>query len=365
MGPCIPPPETGAPTSSDPSNAGRHRPTECRTRTRLPGSATPRPPPSDRSAAPAYGPTRRPRSRTAPTDRCGPTAPSHRRSPPPTTARSGPRRPRRLPAATRARPRRPTGPQQAGTTVRAPPRGSIRGPTGRPPDGTRNPPPHVGYAGWDGSAPGPAPARSGRTPTPHPTRSPGDGQRVRGGDAGPRQRPRPARPPRLRLDGGRRTPAPAAGRASTLGCGPSLAPDRSLPAPADASRRPAADHSTTRRTVGLHRRSAARARPQPRRRPAPRGDHRRPRAGPLTPAPTGAGRRRQAHPGRGPTHADGWRCGSARPRRTDQPERTPRAHPTRRLAGARAGCHRRVPSPGNSRPECDPSEPKAESAVQV
>lgn len=363
MGRCIPPPETGAPTSSDPSNAGRHRPTECPTRTRLPGSATPRPPPGDRSAAPAYGPTGRPRSRTAPTGRCGPIVPSHRRSPPPTTARSDPRCPRRPSAATRAHPRRPTGPPQAGTTVRVPPPARIREPMGRPPDGTRTPPPHGDYAGWDGSAPGRAPARSGWTPAPRPTRSPADGQLARGGDAGPRQRRRPDRPPRRRPVGGRRTPGPGAGRASTLGCGPSLAPGRSRPAPVDAAHCPAAAHPTTRRTVGLPRRSVARARP--RRRPVPRGDHRRPRAGPLTPAPTGAGRRRQARPGRGPTHAADWRCGSARPRRTDQPEPTPRAHPTRRLAGARAGCHRRVPSPGNSRPECDPSEPKAESAVQV
>lgn len=363
MGRCIPPPETAAPTSSDPSNAGRHQPTECRTRTRLPDSATPRPPPSDRSAAPAYGPTGRPRSRTAPTGRCGPTVPSHRRSPPPTTARSDPRRPRRPSAATRARQRRPTGPQQAGTTVRAPPPGPIRGPTGRPPDGTRTPPPHGGYAGWDGSAPAPAPARQELTRARRPTRSPADGQRARGGAAGPKQSQRPARPPRRRRVDGRRTPGPAAGRASTRGCGPSLAPGRSLPAPVGAARCRAADHSTTRQTVGLPPRPAARARP--RRRPVPRAGHRRPRAGPLTPAPTGAGRRRQARPGRGPVHAAGSRCGSARPRRRDQPEQTPRGHPTRRLAGARAGCHRRVPSPGNSRPECDPSEPKAESAVQV
>lgn len=359
---CSPPPETVAPTSKDPPNADRHRPAECRTRIRLPDSATPRPAPRDRSAAEPYGPTGHPRQRTAPTGRCGPTAPSHQRSPPPTTARSGPRRPHRSQAAKPARPRRPTGPPRAGTTVRAPPPGPSRGPTGRPPAGTRTPLPHVGYAGWDGSAPGPEPARSGRTPTLHPTRSPADGQRARGGDVGPRQRQRPARPPRRRPVGGRRTPDPVAGRASTLGCGPSRVPGRSLPALGDASRCPDADHSTTRRTAGPRRTSAARARPRPR--PVRRGDRRRPRAG-LTPTPTGAGRRRQARPGRGPTHAVGWRCGSARPRRRDQPEQAPRAHPTRRLAGARAGCHRRVPSPGNSRPECDPSEPKAESAVQV
>ena len=362
----IPPPATGAPTSTDPSNVGRHRPAGCRTRIHPPGSATPRPPPADPSAAAAYGPTGHPRSRTAPTGRCGPTAPSHRRSPPPTTARSGPhrhRRPRRSPAATPARPRRPTGPPLAGTTVRAQPPGPIPWSTGRPPGGTRTPPPHDGYAGCDGSAPGPAPARSGRPPDPRPTRSPADGQRVHGGDAGPRQPQRPARPPRHRPVGGRRTPAPVADRASTLWCGPSRAPGRSRPAPADQPPGPAADRSTTRRTAGQRRTSAARAQAHPRL--VPRGDRHRPRAGPPTPAPTGAGRRRQARPGRGPVHAFGWRCGSARPRRTDQPERTPRAHPTRRLAGARAGCRRRVPSPGNSRPECDPSEPKAESAVQV
>ena len=99
--------------------------------------------------------------------------------------------------------------------------------------------------------------------------------------------------------------------------------------------------------------------------PVPRDARRRQRAGHPTPAPTGAGRRRRARPGPGPVHAADWRCGSAHPRRTGRPERTPRAHPTRRSAGARAGCHPRVPSPGNSRPECDPSEPKAESAVQV
>ncbi len=198
----------------------------------------------------------------------------------------------------------------------------------------------------------------------------------------------PARPDHLRAASGRAAGTPvrdsARDRLVLPGVGPSAARvplilrsvERPLPGVVRVWRRAdrrllsptrlAAPPPTTRRlgaTASRRRTSVARARHRPR--PVPRVDRRRPRAGPLTPTPTGAGRRRQAHPGRGPTPAVGWRCGSARPRRTDQPEQTPRAHATRRLAGARAGCHRRVPSPGNSRPECDPSEPKAESAVQV
>ncbi len=352
---CNRPPVSGAPTSTDPSTGGRHRPAGCRARNLRTGLANPPPTRTARSGAALSGPTGRPRPPTAPTGRYGRTAPSHRCSPPAPTARSDPCRRHRPLVATRARPRRPTGRPLARTTVPARPSARPRVPTGRPPAGTRTPPPHDGCAEWAGPRPVGAPARTARPRGHRRTRPPGGGRRARGGDAGQGQRPIPAAPLRNRLGGARRTPAPADGRASTPGCGPSVVPRRWPAGRASSS------GCSSRWPASRPRNSTARAR----RRRVPRADQRRPRAEPPTPVPTVAGRRRRVRPAHGPTRAAGWRCDSAHRRRTDRPEAPARAHPTRRSAGARAGCPPRVPSPGNSRPECDPSEPKAESAVQV
>lgn len=351
---CNPPPENEARTWSNPSSADRHRTAAYRTRNCCPGSAIP--PSDDPSGVAASGPTGRPRPRTAPTGRCGPTAPNHRHSPPGTTARSGPWRPGRV-AATRAHPTRPTGPRRARTTDRAPPAAPTDVPRDRPPDGSTTPLPRVGCAASAGSPPDGTPSRPSLPPDLHRTRSPGDDRPAHDGDDGRRPRRKPA-PPLSRRADGPRTPDPGDGRASTPGCGPNRGPRRSPAVHADRSRRPVACRSP-RHHASRHRNSGAQARPRHRPHRARHAGHHRQPVEPPTPAPIAAGRRRPVRPAHDPAHAAGWRCGSPRPRRRGRPERAAQADPTRRLADARAGCPPRVPSPGNSRPECDPSEPKA------
>ncbi|KAB1949294.1 hypothetical protein F8271_00845 [Micromonospora sp. ALFpr18c] len=151
------------------------------------------------------------------------------------TARSAPCCPRPRSTATRARPTRPTGQPPARTTARAPPPAPTRAPTDRP-GGPRTLPPHDGCVECAGSHPDEASHRRVPPPDHHRTRSPEDDQRAHDGGDCPRPLPRPVPPPPRRRAGGRRTPAPADGRASTPGCGPIPARHRSPVAPANWSR---------------------------------------------------------------------------------------------------------------------------------
>ena len=380
---CNPPPATGAPTSADPSTGDRPRPAGCPTRTVRPAPATASPPgPAPPSAAAASGPTGqvgpvpltvgpiRSAGRSVP----GPTAPvlsvrSHCRAADRPTARCC----RPAPTGT-PRPGRSHGSSAAGLPGVHP--GGVprvdrrpRTPAPAPPAPTRHGsarragPGVVGCcAGVGGSADSPPEARSlGRQVglRPRRTRSPAAAGRAPGG-------------------GGGRGTAPETGSSSPVGPPaadvPLLLRAVEGPLPGVVRLRGRADRPAARQPLAVPppvpprrpaSRTPGRALARPRRR-ARRAGHRRRRARPPTPPPSAAGRRRPVPPGHARPPAAGSACGSASASYgSDRSGPAAGIVPRGGSAGARAGCPPRVPSPGNSRPERDPSQPKAQSAVQV